>query len=521
MAEAERGLATVDEHGVRIGRGGSGDAQEYAGVLDVLLDGRRVWSFRPARDGEPADDGVEVPWPQQLARFLDGQTRLSVVDHVTGEVWFEQECQFGTSGDRITMVNERGVPLGIDNTGTLIPTFDSRSEADVQPLLDTVEEVLDFLRDRGVDAFPGYGTLLGAVREQRLLGHDSDVDLAYVSRHDHPFDVVRESFGLQRDLVRAGYATKRYSGAAFKVDVIEGDGTVRGLDVFGGFMREGHLHLLGEISTPFEESWIRPLGECTLAGRTLPAPARADKLLEVTYGEGWRVPDPAFRYETPESTKRRLGGWFRGLRQNRSKWEDRYRAAEQRLPPITGSSLARMAREGVEPGSQMVELAAGRGSDALWLARQGFAVTAYDVVPSASRAVQRQAARKGFDLTVRGVNYSEWRSVLAEGTLLAHRPGPRTLLARHAFDVLGANAQDRLARLCSMALRDGGQLFAQVWTGDGKQPYPIARPMPLDGLTALLERQGADIVSASEQPVAAGASGPRYSWGTVVAQWRT
>ena len=35
----------------------------------------------------------------------------------------------------------------------------------------------------GVEAFLAYGTLLGAVREGRLLGHDSDADLGYVSRH--------------------------------------------------------------------------------------------------------------------------------------------------------------------------------------------------------------------------------------------------------------------------------------------------------------------------------------------------
>ena len=56
--------------------------------------------------------------------------------------------------------------------------------------------------------------------------------------------------------------------------MIEADGTVRGLDVFGGYFLDGRLYLMGEIGTPFEEDWIFPLGTCTLAGRTLPAPAR-------------------------------------------------------------------------------------------------------------------------------------------------------------------------------------------------------------------------------------------------------
>ena len=52
----------------------------------------------------------------------------------------------------------------------------------------------------------------GAVREGRLIGHDSDADLGYVSEHTHPVDVVRESFDLQRSLADMGYSISRYSG---------------------------------------------------------------------------------------------------------------------------------------------------------------------------------------------------------------------------------------------------------------------------------------------------------------------
>ena len=74
-----------------------------------------------------------------------------------------------------------------------------------KPLLDSIEEVLGALKKAGIDAFPAYGTLLGAVREGRLIGHDSDADLGYVSDHTHPVDVVRESFRLQRALADMGY----------------------------------------------------------------------------------------------------------------------------------------------------------------------------------------------------------------------------------------------------------------------------------------------------------------------------
>ena len=54
-------------------------------VLDVLFDERRIWSFWLIRDGEERDGGHHVAWPPALARFLDGTTRLALVEHVSGD----------------------------------------------------------------------------------------------------------------------------------------------------------------------------------------------------------------------------------------------------------------------------------------------------------------------------------------------------------------------------------------------------------------------------------------------------
>ena len=115
-------------------------------------------------------------------------------------------------------------------------TFDTRSEEHVAPLLDSIEEVLAALAEAGIEAFPAYGTLLGAVREQHLIGHDSDADLGYVSRHSTHRRDPRVVPAAARGSRSAATETTRYSGIAFKVDVVEGDGSVRGLDVFGGFL---------------------------------------------------------------------------------------------------------------------------------------------------------------------------------------------------------------------------------------------------------------------------------------------
>jgi len=259
-------------------------------ILDVLFDGRRIWSFWLLRDSRPNGSNRRIEWAASLGKFLDGETRLGVVEHLSGRVLYDAETRFGSGTGRIAIVNDEGKPLGIDKSGRMAQTFDTRSEEHVAPLLDSIEEVLAALSEAGIEAFPAYGTLLGAVREQHLIGHDSDADLGYVSRHEHPYEVIRESFRLQRRLAERGYRITRYSGIAFKVDVVEGDGSVRGLDVFGGFLSHGSLYLMGEVGAPFQREWIFPLGTCTLEGRVLPAPADTDRFLTATYGADWRVP---------------------------------------------------------------------------------------------------------------------------------------------------------------------------------------------------------------------------------------
>jgi hypothetical protein len=175
----------VDDEGVRA-------VSDVEVVLDVLFDGRRIWSFWLHRDGTPRGAGYVVGWPSALRRYLNGSTQLQVVEHVTGTVVHDEEVHLGEGSGRIAVVNERGLPLGIDKSQRLAQTFDTRSAEHVAPLLDSIEEVLTALRKAGVDAFPAYGTLLGAVREGRLIGHDSDADLGYVSEFTHPVDVVRE-----------------------------------------------------------------------------------------------------------------------------------------------------------------------------------------------------------------------------------------------------------------------------------------------------------------------------------------
>lgn len=463
-------------------------------AVDVLFDGRRIWSFWVLRDTEPAPADADpgwryAAWARPLRRYLDGRAQVTVRDPVSGQVFFDGEVAFGTGRGEIRFVNRDGVEVGIDKSGRLVPTFASRSETDVAALLGSIQTVIEALTDCGIEPFVAYGTLLGAVREGRLLGHDSDADLGYVSRHHHPVDVARESFQVQRALVRRGLTTKRYSGGAFKIEVREGD-IVRGLDVFGGFLDAGRLYLMGEVGTDFEESWIYPLGTATLEGRPVPVPAVPERLLEAMYGPGWKVPDPAFQFTTSEDTVRRLDSWFRGNRPNVKFWQRRYGATRRKPPPAKPSALARLVHRELR-GEEVLDVGAGRGGDALWLARRGARVTAYDYAPAGLSAAADLAHDEGLDLSTRQLNLSEWRSVLGEGARLAHDPRPRVVLARHLLDATDRWGRESFARFCSMALRTGGRAYVE-FHGRGRPDleWVIGR-VDTDQLVADLRRFGA------------------------------
>ncbi|MBE9158104.1 methyltransferase domain-containing protein [Nodosilinea sp. LEGE 06152] len=74
-------------------------------------------------------------------------------------------------------------------------------------------------------------------------------------------------------------------------------------------------------------------------------------------------------------------------------WEERYQTGTPRWDlghPAPAFRTLLESADAPKPGSAIV-LGAGRGHDAVWFARHGFAVTAVDFAPSAIQALQEQA----------------------------------------------------------------------------------------------------------------------------------
>ncbi|MGZ4458326.1 MAG: class I SAM-dependent methyltransferase [Nocardioidaceae bacterium] len=448
-----------------VGSGGIRLPRDLDRTLDVLFDGIRVWSFHGTRSGRRADGAVQVDWPPALRPHLDGVAGVTLVTHDDQQPLFSEDVRFGDGHGRVRVRDTDGHPLSVDKSGRLQRDFshvgtDLRTE-----IVDAVEKVLHDLRGRcGVDAYLAYGALLGAVRNGHLIGHDADADVAYLSRWRHPFDLVRESRALSRQLAGLGWRVMRMSGANFKVWLPLPDGRRCGIDVFASFYIGDSFHVMGSLRGTLDPSVVLPLSSVTLEGRELAAPADPAAFLEFTYGPGWRTPDPAFHFDHAPADVARMDAMFRAGRRRLRYWHTFYRSPAVRRVPSGPSPFARWVAGQLGDGERVVDVGCGTGRDALWFAAQGHPVLAADY--AADRKKLRRLARKqDAQLVVDHLNLEDLRATWMTGARLAHDPQVRHVYARGLLDTLAPSGRQNLWRFASMVQRRGGHTFLEFRTG--------------------------------------------------------
>ncbi|KQZ67069.1 class I SAM-dependent methyltransferase [Nocardioides sp. Root151] len=473
-------------------------------AMDVLFDGVRVWSFHPARDGAEEADGWVVPWPAALLSFLDGVARVTVRPIGSAVAAYDEEVTFGASGDRVSVRDGAGQPLVVDKGGRLQASFASASPESRRQLVEVVRQVLAGLREKaGLEAFLSFGCLLGAVREGRLIGHDSDADVSYLSRHTHPFDIARESRAAQRVLASLGYEIARMSADDFKIWAHLPDGQRVGIDVFGAYHFGGRLHMLPNVRGDLDRSALLPTSTVTLEGLEVVAPARPEELLEVIYGSGWRVPDPSFRYEHPVDITRHMAGYWQGARRGRRVWNEFYRSANADRVPQEQSAFAEWVAERLPPGATVVDVGQGNGRDSVWFAGRGFRVTGLDFAPGAIERARSLADQHGASATFGALNLNSPRSVLIAGSRLAFADTPAHLCARFLIDGLPLQSRRDLWLLASMAQRRGGRTFLEFRTHRSRgEPTVFRRPrrrhLDPDVVVGEIESRGGRVVERVE-----------------------
>lgn len=446
----------------------------------VEIDGHYVWSLTPDRDGVRHEGGgVLVPWPGVLRPYLSGRGRVRVTDTSGTEVLHDAEVGLGDGQGVLAVVDGQGHRLSVDKVGHLARSFADTDEAVREEILAGTRRALEDLhRFGGVSAYLNYGALLGAVREGRMLAHDSDTDLCYLSAHSSPADIITESYRISRAMRGRGWNLLRMSGGDIKLLLPLSDGRTCHIDVFVAFHVGDTFFQLGNRSGSLPRSAIEPFSTIELHGHEFPAPRDPEAMLAFLYGPRWRTPDPSFRYEDPPDGVRRLDGWLRGFRTEMGLWTGLLTGPGADRLPRHASAFARW----VEPqlgDLPVVDLGTGAGRDALWFAREGRRVTALDFSRGGLGRVRRLARHRAVDVEVDQLILGELRSTLHLGTRLAR--DPHHLYARHLLGCLDDGALDQLWLLARMALRPGGgRLFLEIQAATGETP-PGQRVAP-DGL---------------------------------------
>ncbi|MGO4384599.1 class I SAM-dependent methyltransferase [Specibacter sp. RAF43] len=461
---------------------GDGPGSPVGSLAYVSFDGRRIWTFR-------VDDGhwvretntLLVSWPPALAPHLTGVTTAKLeIRAQAGQPassTAEATVRFGASTEALRLRDPlTGRDLVVNKWGRLAKSFEADTETFMADVLGSAARLVAVLQDTmGLEPFVTGGTLLGLVRDGQLVAHDDDADLAYLSRHTNPTDVVLESYEMERVLAAEGFETVRHSSGHLQV-MFGGTEYTDGhyVDIFSYFVTEGWFYGTFHAREKAAEVTIFPLGTVSAGGLELPAPANTDQLLTAIYGPDWRIPDPAFTFVTPEAAGRRFYWWLNHYDPFREDWEDFHRGligADVRLPP---SALGGWLADHLAPGSTVVELGCGLGQDALALAAAGHRVLASDYSRPAiarARAVQDGAVQDGAgarpgaaaDFAVANVNsVRQMAGLVKRAAALAGPDAPITVVARNLFDNLHFLGRDTALLAISHLLGRGGRAYLQM-----------------------------------------------------------
>jgi len=247
------------------------------------------------------------------------------------------------------------------------------------------------------------------------------------------------------------------------------------------------------VAAPVPREALLPTSTVALEGRDVPAPADPEALLEATYGSGWRVPDPAFKYQPPRWLRRRLSGLLRGERRGVRYWDVFYETKAGGLS-TDPSSFARWVLSQEPRPTSLVEVGSGTGRDAVWLAEQGVDVLGCDFSNPAVHAASRLARARGCPAEFRSLNLYDVRDMLVAGARLARDREIDGVYARSLLHLLeedeGRMSLWRLSR--SVLSRTRGRIYLEFPTEVTEDEFGdhFRRPVAPDEVRAELTSYG-------------------------------
>ena len=485
---------TADERGLNL-------AAKPESVVDVYFDEHRVFSAAPSRV-RMRDGRAHLAWPKVLQQHIGGCTQLVVKEHLTGIVLLDEPVQFGRSTTRISVTDRDGRPLAVDKFGALVRMFTETDEAAAHHLASEVARLAVDVNAFGVVGYVIYGSLLGAVRNGKLIGHDTDTDMAYLSNHTHPADIARESFALERFLVDRGWTMQRIRVGLTRAVLHDQSGDLRHIDIFFSSHDGTHFYLNPYVFAELPQSALVPTSTVLLEGVKIPAPADPEAVLTATYGPSYLIPDPSFEYDTSRLLQRKSHALVGNYRLRRALWQRRLRKSRRNHERAGVADFAKWVDTQGTRDTTIVDVGCGTGGDALWFARQGHRVIGIDYGDPPIGYLRKIAEQEDLDAQFLQVSLYDVRATLALGARLAGEPDDDLVLySRHLLDVLGLEGRTNFWLLARTALLRGGKLYLRFRTAALKDAMrePGFRALDPDVIEAEATARGARTVSRKDR----------------------
>ena len=195
-----------------------------------------------------------------------------------------------------------------DDLGFHLPNGSAFTEsfrgADVDAVMADCQALAARLVELGLEVFANSGTLLGLVREGKLLDYDNDIDLGVLMEAQDEADAAAEWIALCDRLIAAGVGVERssWSGVTLKLNKIG----PFGVDLFPAWIDGSgqvfvYPHTFGDLS----RAQLLPFAEHGATGLKIPADAEA--MLASNYGDSWRVPNEGWTFGWKDANARFAG----------------------------------------------------------------------------------------------------------------------------------------------------------------------------------------------------------------------
>ena len=185
--------------------------------------------------------------------------------------------------------------------------------------LKVVKEVISILNSNNIIAFPDFGTLLGLIREKKLLDNDLDVDIGISPSTDIPIESIKgimeqNGYKICREFTVLGIVKEQsYKKGRIKCDLqyyyIKEDPRYMWCSLF----YNGPAYKKIEEPTNGNKEFIKRKiyqmnsveKKCPIVEKLVPwrikhsiyyVPENYEQLLEFKYGVQWKQPDKGWRY---------------------------------------------------------------------------------------------------------------------------------------------------------------------------------------------------------------------------------